>query len=39
MVSFVNPVAMAAMFPDPTFAEIATDAQQRFTRVAASLAA
>jgi uncharacterized protein (DUF302 family) len=39
MVGLVNPVAMASIFSEPAFNEIATDAQQRFTRVAAALSA
>ncbi len=39
MVGLVNPVAMASIFSEPVFNEIAADAQQRFTRVAAALSA
>jgi uncharacterized protein (DUF302 family) len=37
MVGLVNPVAMASIFTDPVFTEIATDAQRRFERIAAAL--
>jgi uncharacterized protein (DUF302 family) len=37
VVGLVNPMAMAAMFTDPTFADIASEAQQHFERVAAAL--
>jgi uncharacterized protein (DUF302 family) len=39
MVSLVDPVVMAGIFADPIFKEIATDAQQRFKRIAVALAA
>ena len=39
MVGLVNPVAMASIFTEPVFNEIAADAQQRFTRIAAALSA
>jgi uncharacterized protein (DUF302 family) len=39
MVGLVNPVAMASIFTEPVFNEIAADVQQRFTRIAAALSA
>jgi uncharacterized protein (DUF302 family) len=37
VVSLLNPMVMSSLFADPTFATIASEAQQRFERVAAAL--
>ena len=37
VVGLLNPMVMATLFADPTFAVVASEAQQRFERVAAAL--